>query len=132
MNHIAAARAAALAVVFAGAAGESYVYADEPCTRAHVATDEDNHKVVVSFDNRCTQRISCDVAWSLRCGHGDVVAKAESVSMGDHSAAEVTASAASCGDEAWRISPPRWRCDQPGDPVITGEDKKPRARKNRR
>jgi hypothetical protein len=117
MNHMAAACAAALAVVTASAAGESYAYADEPCTKAHVAVDERGHKVVVSFDNRCDARIGCEVSWSLRCGKGGAEEKSEVLRMDAHTGGEVIASALSCGDDDWHISPPRWRCDEPEDPV---------------
>jgi hypothetical protein len=128
MNHIAAARAAALAAVLAGVAGESYAYADEPCTRAQVTVDESGHKVIVAFDNRCDARIGCEVHWSLRCGKGSAEEKSETLRMDAHTESQVTASALSCGDADWRISPPRWRCDQPEDAVTQSTSTRRRKR----
>ncbi len=129
MNHIAAARAAALAAVLAGVAGESYAHADETCTRAHVTVDESGRTVVVAFDNRCDARIGCEVHWSLRCGKGSAEEKSEALRMDAHTESQVTASALSCGDADWRISPPRWRCDQPED-AVTQTSSSTRKRKH--
>jgi hypothetical protein len=123
MTYNAAARAAALALAVAagaGAATERSAFADgRPCTEARVSVDEVNRKVTVSFHNRCETHIGCRVQWALRCGKGSAQAREEEVRVEGRSDNAVVASGLSCGDEDWRINPPRWRCDEPDDtPVL--------------
>lgn len=101
--------------------------APRACASANVAVDEVNQKVIVSFSNRCAQKVSCAVSWGLRCGHGAMEAKGDLVSIDGHAESQLEASASSCGDGDWRITPPRWRCDEPSAPVEQLTAQKPRT-----
>ena len=135
MTHNAAAKAAVLAlgmfVLGAGAATERSAHAESrsPCTSAEVDVDVNARKVTVSFRNRCEVHIGCKVQWSLRCGKGSNVAKEEMIRVDGKGDASVIANAISCGDGDWRISPPRWRCDEPEEAQVverSSETKKKR------
>ncbi len=123
MTHNAAAWAAALMLVAVceslGAARERSAReaADGPCAQANVIVEEQHQKVVVSFSNRCAAKVSCVVSWSVRCGKGATEAKSDRVSIDGHSESQLEATALHCGDGDWRITPPRWRCDEPSAPV---------------
>jgi hypothetical protein len=122
MHDNAAFMAALMASCFAlGAATERSAFADEKvCTSAHVSVDENNRKVTVSFHNRCETHVGCRVEWQLRCGKGSFEHKQEEVRIEGRSDNAVVASATSCSEEeAWRINPPRWRCEEPDtQPVV--------------
>jgi hypothetical protein len=123
MIHNAAACAAALTLAFLvgpGVATQRSAFADKrSCTDVGVSVDEVNRKVTVSFHNHCATHVGCRVQWSLRCGKGSPQSKEEEIRVDGRSDNAVVASALSCGDEDWRINPPRWRCDE-GDeaPVV--------------
>ena len=85
-----------------------------PCTNVNVSVDEQHQKVVVAFSNHCESKTSCAVSWSLRCGKGASEPKSERVSIEGHSESQLEASALACGDVDWRITPPRWRCEEQG------------------
>ena len=135
MTHNAAALAAALVLVAAcaslGAAGERSARdgARGPCARAQVHVDEEHQKVLVSFGNRCEEKLSCQVSWAVRCGKGASEEKSDRVTIEGHGESQVEASAVSCGDGDWRITPPRWRCEEPSAP--TEELVAPRPRRRR-
>jgi hypothetical protein len=134
MDHIAAARAAALALLtFAGvgAATESSARADKRCTEALVNVDEMNRQVTVSFHNSCQEHVSCRVQWTLKCGgKGRGEDKSEELRIDGHGDNAVVASALSCGDADWRINPPRWRCDEPDEtPTIEHSSGKKKKRR---
>jgi hypothetical protein len=133
MHHNAAYLAALAASFLAlGAATERSAFADDrPCTSAEVSVDENNRKVTVSFHNRCETHVGCRVEWQLRCGKGSFEHKSEEVRIEGRSDNTVIASAGSCGDdEAWRINPPRWRCDEPDtQPVVERSSGKPKKRR---
>jgi len=118
MTHKAAAsaaalsRAAAFALLLAGAAWPSHALANDRCTEVHVEVDAQGHKVLVDLKNSCEARVGCHVTWTLRCGHGRAEERGEKVWIEGRTDQRVEASAASCGDDDWQISPPRWRCDE--------------------
>lgn len=114
MTHNAAAQAAALAVVLAGAAWSTLVLANptERCTQVRVEVDAAGHKVLVGLQNACETRVGCTVSWNLRCGRRRSEARSERVWVEGRAEHQVEASASTCGDEDWAISPPRWRCDE--------------------
>lgn len=115
MPRRAAAFAAALALL-AGVAPSSYVHAEPRaaparCASVRVEVDAERHKVYVDLRNACEARVGCDVSWTLRCGRGAAEQRSERVMLDGRGEHRVEASALSCGDDDWRISTPRWRCD---------------------
>ena len=118
MTHIAAARAAALAlsILGVGAASETLAFADDrrPCTSSEVNVDENARKVTVSFKNRCEVHVGCHVRWTLCCGKGKAEAREEQLRIEGGGENAVVVSAMSCEGD-WRISAPTWRCDDPDD-----------------
>ncbi len=128
MHHNLAARAAALALCVGVAWGTLASADPSACARGHTELDREQKRVVVTFENGCDARVGCAVSWTVRCGRSRVEHRSEQLRIDARGEATVTASAQVCGDDEWRISDPRWRCDEPEGPV-TESSKPPRRRR---
>jgi len=81
------------------------------CVRFELARTEP--EMAYAIDNSCEIAVSCTLSWRLVCG-GD---RAGKVSDGRRrfrvpkaSSSEIAVSAASCGDDEWRIEDVAWAC----------------------
>jgi hypothetical protein len=69
----------------------------------------------VSLTNSCAAALSCSLGWVVRCGsgrRGTTHKGSETFTLGEGLSQTVTASAAECGHESWRIGGIRWSCSR--------------------
>jgi hypothetical protein len=80
-----------------------------------LAQETSGQTVDLSLTNRCEASMSCSVGWVVRCGQARRLTThrgSESVWLADGSSQTVTASAAECGDQSWRVGAIRWSCNR--------------------
>ena len=74
---------------------------------------EQDHAIEYRLTNGCDQRVACTVTWKLSCGDRPplVTHAGRGSTLLDPSASDaITASAAACGEQSWRISDVAWSC----------------------
>jgi len=118
---------ALLACVVAGSAWSGSALAEKPSSKKVAEVDASRcaryserqtiggDGMQLSVENRCGTPIRCSVRYTTSCGKEAATPHDESFDVEGGGAHELEATV-SCGDEAWKISSPTWRCRmKPGD-----------------
>lgn len=119
---------ALLACVVAGSAGSGSALAKKPsskkvaevdasrCARYSERQTVGGDGMQLSVENRCATAIRCSVRYATSCGKGGAATPHDESFDVDGGGAHELEATVSCGDEAWKISSPTWRCRmKPGD-----------------
>jgi hypothetical protein len=81
------------------------------CPRFAQKNDKKAKSITFQLENRCGQPIQCTVSWEVSCPGGFGGERhSEPLELAAGAAQSLEASAATCGDGSWQISPAEWRC----------------------